>query len=186
MWNILGDGPLKQPEEPDAEVLSLLFGGGDDVDEGPLAWQERALCAQTDPEAFFPEKGGSTREAKRVCATCEVREECLEYALANDERFGIWGGMSEPAAIFIGSLVASLLAQLAAREMKLIASIFANLAIVAFVPGLGLYRCMSLMAQGNTAQGLQTGTAAMVSIVMISLGLAIGSFLFRVCFKKRK
>ena len=68
MWNILGDGPLKQPEEPDAEVLSLLFGGGDDVDEGPLAWQERALCAQTDPEAFFPEKGGSTREAKRVCA----------------------------------------------------------------------------------------------------------------------
>ena len=89
MWNILGDGPLKHPEEPDAEVLSLLFGGG------PLAWQERALCAQTDPEAFFPEKGGSTREAKRVCATCEVREECLEYALANDERFGIWGGMSE-------------------------------------------------------------------------------------------
>ena len=85
MWNILGDGPLKHPEEPDAEVLSLLFGGGDDVDEGPLAWQERALCAQTDPEAFFPEKGGSTREAKRVCATCEVREEC----------FGIWGGMSE-------------------------------------------------------------------------------------------
>ena len=95
MWNILGDGPLKHPEEPDAEVLSLLFGGGDDVDEGRLAWQERALCAQTDPEAFFPEKGGSTREAKRVCATCEVREECLEYALANDERFGIWGGMSE-------------------------------------------------------------------------------------------
>ena len=95
MWNILGDGPLKHPEEPDAEVLSLLFGGGDDVDEGPLAWQERALGAQTDPEAFFPEKGGSTREAKRVCATCEVREECLEYALANDERFGIWGGMSE-------------------------------------------------------------------------------------------
>src|SRR5882724_11313292 len=60
-----------------------------------LAWQERALCAQTDPEAFFPEKGGSTREAKRVCLACEVRSECLEYALANDERFGIWGGLSE-------------------------------------------------------------------------------------------
>ena len=54
-----------------------------------------ALCAQTDPEAFFPEKGGSTREAKRVCLTCDVRQECLEYALANDERFGIWGGLSE-------------------------------------------------------------------------------------------
>jgi WhiB family redox-sensing transcriptional regulator len=58
-------------------------------------WQEKALCAQTDPEAFFPEKGGSTREAKRICAGCEVRAECLEYALAFDERFGIWGGLSE-------------------------------------------------------------------------------------------
>ena len=58
-------------------------------------WQDRALCAQTDPEAFFPEKGGSTREAKRVCRGCEVRAECLEYALGHDERFGIWGGLSE-------------------------------------------------------------------------------------------
>lgn len=58
-------------------------------------WQEQALCAQTDPEAFFPEKGGSTREAKRICQACAVRDECLEYALLNDERFGIWGGLSE-------------------------------------------------------------------------------------------
>ena len=58
-------------------------------------WQDRALCAQTDPEAFFPEKGGSTREAKKVCLTCDVRDDCLEYALMNDERFGIWGGLSE-------------------------------------------------------------------------------------------
>ena len=66
-----------------------------DADDGGLSWQERSLCAQTDPEAFFPEKGGSTREAKRVCTTCEVRVECLEYALDHDERFGIWGGLSE-------------------------------------------------------------------------------------------
>ena len=65
-----------------------------DEDEA-LAWQADALCAQTDPEAFFPEKGGSTREAKRICESCEVRAECLEYALENDERFGIWGGLSE-------------------------------------------------------------------------------------------
>lgn len=65
------------------------------ADPEELEWQGRALCAQTDPEAFFPEKGGSTREAKRVCLACEVRVECLEYALANDERFGIWGGLSE-------------------------------------------------------------------------------------------
>jgi WhiB family transcriptional regulator, redox-sensing transcriptional regulator len=66
-----------------------------DEDEDPLAWQSDSLCAQTDPEAFFPEKGGSTREAKRICASCEVKAQCLEYALGNDERFGIWGGLSE-------------------------------------------------------------------------------------------
>lgn len=82
MWNILGEGPLSFDESAY-------------LDDGPLAWQEQALCAQTDPEAFFPEKGGSTREAKAVCASCEVRAQCLEYALENDERFGIWGGMSE-------------------------------------------------------------------------------------------
>ena len=41
-----------------------------DVEE--LAWQEQALCAQTDPEAFFPEKGGSTREAKRVLSLIHI------------------------------------------------------------------------------------------------------------------
>lgn len=66
-----------------------------DYDENPLAWQSDSLCAQTDPEAFFPEKGGSTRDAKKICASCEVRSRCLEYALENDERFGIWGGLSE-------------------------------------------------------------------------------------------
>ena len=58
------------------------------------AWRAAALCAQTDPEVFFPEKGGSTREAEKVCGSCEVRAECLEHALEHDERFGIWGGMS--------------------------------------------------------------------------------------------
>jgi hypothetical protein len=58
-------------------------------------WQQRGLCAQTDPEAFFPVKGGPTRNGKRICAGCEVRAECLEYALSHDERFGTWGGMSE-------------------------------------------------------------------------------------------
>lgn len=64
-------------------------------DENQLAWQTDSLCAQTDPEAFFPEKGGSTRDAKKICTSCEVRNQCLEYALENDERFGIWGGLSE-------------------------------------------------------------------------------------------
>ena len=86
-------------------VVAVPFSVGDQFGE-PISlgteesdeeqdWQERALCAQTDPEAFFPEKGGSTREAKRICSGCDVRAECLEYALAHDERFGIWGGLSE-------------------------------------------------------------------------------------------
>jgi len=64
-------------------------------DPEELRWQDLALCAETDPESFFPEKGGSIREAKRTCRSCEVRAECLEYALGNDERYGVWGGMSE-------------------------------------------------------------------------------------------
>jgi WhiB family redox-sensing transcriptional regulator len=78
---------------------------------GDLGWQERALCAQTDPELFFPEKGGSTREAKRTCARCEVRAECLDAALANDERFGIWGGNSERDRRKLASLTGQPLGQ---------------------------------------------------------------------------
>ena len=82
-----------------SEVLMIPLLEHDEVecsdDAEELGWQDRALCAQTDPEAFFPEKGGSTREAKKVCRGCEVQAECLEFALENDERFGIWGGMSE-------------------------------------------------------------------------------------------
>ncbi|WP_460748704.1 WhiB family transcriptional regulator [Myceligenerans cantabricum] len=97
MWNMLevgGDIPsdAERPSENMADVLSLFDAP---QEEALLGWQERALCAQTDPEAFFPEKGGSTREAKKVCQGCEVKAECLDYALANDERFGIWGGLSE-------------------------------------------------------------------------------------------
>lgn len=58
-------------------------------------WAERALCAQTDPEAFFPERGGSTKEAKAVCRRCPVTQPCLEAALASGERFGVYGGLSE-------------------------------------------------------------------------------------------
>ena len=100
MWNLLDDDgsfpsdarhATSMTEAP-SNVLPI-FGAPDD--DGVMGWQERALCAQTDPEAFFPEKGGSTREAKKVCVGCDVRGECLEYALEHDERFGIWGGLSE-------------------------------------------------------------------------------------------
>jgi WhiB family redox-sensing transcriptional regulator len=58
-------------------------------------WQDFANCLGVDPDLFFPERGASTREAKEVCKGCVVRADCLEYALANGEKFGIWGGLSE-------------------------------------------------------------------------------------------
>lgn len=65
----------------------------DDPEE--RSWQDHANCLGVDPDLFFPERGASTREAKEVCRGCVVRIDCLEYALANGEKFGIWGGMSE-------------------------------------------------------------------------------------------
>ncbi|MFC7303533.1 WhiB family transcriptional regulator [Streptomyces monticola] len=59
------------------------------------SWLELALCAQTGSAFFFPEPGSSVREAKQICLACEGRAACLEYALTNDERFGVWGGLSE-------------------------------------------------------------------------------------------
>ena len=80
---------------PRLSLVTEAPAGSPAVDVGDETWRDLALCAETDPEAFFPEKGGSTREAKRVCIGCDVRAECLEYALEHDERFGIWGGLSE-------------------------------------------------------------------------------------------
>lgn len=56
---------------------------------------EKALCPQVDNDGFFPDRGASPRAAKQVCLSCPVRAECLEYALENDERWGVWGGTSE-------------------------------------------------------------------------------------------
>lgn len=64
------------------------------IQPDPPDWMGSALCAQVDPELFFPEKGGGTRAAKRVCGGCPVRQECLAAALASHEPDGVWGGLS--------------------------------------------------------------------------------------------
>jgi WhiB family transcriptional regulator, redox-sensing transcriptional regulator len=89
------DGGVAVPGNWFVDPVRLGVPGVRTEEDEALGWQADSLCAQTDPEAFFPEKGGSTREAKKICASCEVRAQCLEYALQNDERFGIWGGLSE-------------------------------------------------------------------------------------------
>jgi WhiB family redox-sensing transcriptional regulator len=55
-------------------------------------WQLDALCAQIDPEIFFPEKGGSPAAAKKICHTCTVKDTCLEAGLAKPGTIGVWGG----------------------------------------------------------------------------------------------
>jgi WhiB family redox-sensing transcriptional regulator len=65
-------------------------------------WMTWALCSEVDPEAFFPEKGGSPKRAKQVCAGCPVREECLSYALDNGIDWGVWGGTTREERRQIG------------------------------------------------------------------------------------
>jgi WhiB family redox-sensing transcriptional regulator len=76
-----------------AALLAELAANATDTTD--RRWQERANCLGVDPDLFFPERGASTREAKSVCRGCDVRLECLEYALGHGEKFGIWGGLSE-------------------------------------------------------------------------------------------
>lgn len=62
------------------------------LEERP-GWQHRGACVGADPNLFFPERGESPARAKAVCRRCDVSAECLEYALANHEAGGIWGGL---------------------------------------------------------------------------------------------
>jgi WhiB family redox-sensing transcriptional regulator len=58
-------------------------------------WRHDAACRDTDPEAFFPLTGHSSPMAKAVCGSCEVQDECLDFAMETRQPYGIWGGRSE-------------------------------------------------------------------------------------------
>ena len=73
-----------------AASLSEVLG----IDAQATAWMQDAVCAQTDPEAFHPDKSGSVEPAKAVCAGCPVLAECRTWALETGQRFGVWGGLS--------------------------------------------------------------------------------------------
>lgn len=66
-----------------------------DDDEDSLEWRDKAECRGTHPDVFFPNEGAGTGEAIRICQGCEVKTDCLEYALVNKEEHGVWGGASE-------------------------------------------------------------------------------------------
>ena len=59
------------------------------------AWMNEANCRGLDASAFFPSDASGVEAARRVCAECSVRSECLEYSLENRLDHGIWGGTSE-------------------------------------------------------------------------------------------
>jgi WhiB family redox-sensing transcriptional regulator len=60
-----------------------------------LSWRQKGACRGLDPAIFYPASDDDAGPAKAICATCPVREACLEYALAHRERDGIWGGATE-------------------------------------------------------------------------------------------
>jgi WhiB family transcriptional regulator, redox-sensing transcriptional regulator len=79
--------PVARPGKGNVDLLALFA--------DPEPWMAEGICAQADPDAWFPEKGGSTVSAKRICMGCPVRDECLQYALDHNERHGVWGATSE-------------------------------------------------------------------------------------------
>jgi WhiB family transcriptional regulator, redox-sensing transcriptional regulator len=71
-----------------------------DHQEPRADWRGQAACRLADPELFFPVSPGGpsldrTERARAICATCPVRRECLQFALATRQAYGVWGGMSE-------------------------------------------------------------------------------------------
>lgn len=60
----------------------------------PFKWQDFALCLETDPDVFFPEKGSSADPARSVCGECPVRLQCLDYALSRELAYGVFGGLT--------------------------------------------------------------------------------------------
>ena len=92
-------------------------------------------------------------------------------------------GLGEAGAIFVSSLLGSMAALLCARKMKMIGTVFLILSIVAFVPGLGLYRSMEYLGSGQTQTGAEQLVSAMISIAMIVLGQGTGNFLWHALLK---
>ena len=95
-------------------------------------------------------------------------------------------GLPDPMAIFIGSLFGSLVGLLSARLMKIIGTVFLMSAVVPVVPGLGLYRMMAALGQGQIASGAELGIRAMITVAMIALGVGAGAFADRVLWSRNK
>ena len=91
-------GATSAPEDRPLGVVGLPSDMAPLLTPDPVrdtAWQIDGACAEVGGDGFFPEKGESSRFAQRICHGCEVRSDCLEYALTTGQYFGVWGGLSE-------------------------------------------------------------------------------------------
>ena len=88
-------------------------------------------------------------------------------------------GWSDAMSMFTGMLTSAFIAQFAARKLRMISTACTTLAVIPAVPGLGLYRAMSLLTQGNTESSVDVGVTAMTEIVMIALALGVSTFITR-------
>jgi hypothetical protein len=81
--------------KPDPRTRVVLVGHAPPAVTAAIVglWAGHVLCAETDSEIFFPAHDDPATEARQICARCPVREDCLNFAIANNERYGIWGGL---------------------------------------------------------------------------------------------
>jgi WhiB family redox-sensing transcriptional regulator len=84
-----------RPRQSSADEIATAFAVAMAEQEELLGWMSDALCAEVGGDQWFPEAGEPTEPAKRVCRQCPVKAECLDYAVENKIRFGVWGGTSE-------------------------------------------------------------------------------------------
>lgn len=83
-----------QPMDPDAARMLIELIRPAQGRPGLGEWVQQGRCAEVDPELWFPPNGHPDKHAKEVCAGCEVRAQCLAYAIEADEEHGIWGGLN--------------------------------------------------------------------------------------------
>jgi WhiB family redox-sensing transcriptional regulator len=72
------------------------------INPGDWEWQDKALCQEVGTRLFFPERGETAEDAKRVCASCRVRRECLAFAVREGIPWGVWGGLDEAERAALG------------------------------------------------------------------------------------
>lgn len=94
--SLVAESPVALPDNARlADRLTLA------IESTRKDWHRRANCRGVDPGLFFPAKGDPTSAAKAVCEGCVAREDCLAHALAVNEKYGIWGGLSTRERILI-------------------------------------------------------------------------------------